>query len=394
MVNRIHATQRGVSLVKRPVIHHQVIVVGAGPAGSACAQKLAENGLDVLVLERRKIIGNPAQCGECIPNWGEVVRTFSNIENDEWLQAYFDFPTWLKLHRLDFMRVFLPSGKSYGFELDAFAGHRLHFDGYLAQKAMKAGAEIQTDTAVTNMIYQSSKSRDLLVTKDAKYSYDYLVDASGSLAHMMRLKHGKNPQFRPDDQVPTAYAQVHGDVPETFDVFIGSVAPSGYAWIIPKGPHFANVGIGARAGKLRHPVKKHLIDFCADLNLEILSIGGGWIPMGGPIASMVSGNILAIGDAAGLVMPSNGGGISQAIISGYFAAQSIQEHFLHGIPLESYQKKVEDSMGRALKNSLRTKNMGYTFLRGDVMTELVLRTLGPIGGIKRAMECDKPLFIL
>ncbi|MDA0716234.1 MAG: hypothetical protein O3A74_06720, partial [archaeon] len=127
---------------------------------------------------------------------------------------------------------------------------------------------------------------------------------------------------------------------------------------------------------------------------EILSIGGGWIPMGGPVPTMVSGNILAIGDAAGLVMPSNGGGISQAIISGYFAAQSIQEHILHNTPLEWYQKKVEDSMGRALKNSLRTKNMGYTFLRGDVMTELVLRTLGPIGGIKRAMECDKPLFLL
>ncbi len=379
---------------KRPLEHHQVIVVGAGPAGSACAQRIAELGLDVLVLERRAIIGNPAQCGECIPNWGEVIQTFSNIENDDWLREYFEFPTWLKLHRLDYMRVFLPSGKSYGFELDAFAGHRLHFDGYLADKAIQAGATIKTDTPVLNMIHQKSKSRDVLVTKDARYSFDYLVDASGSLAHMMRLKHGKDANVRPGDQVPTAYAQVHGNVPETFDVFLGSVAPSGYAWIIPKGPHFANVGIGARAGKLRHPVKKHLIDFCNDLNFDILSIGGGWIPMGGPTKTMVSGNILAVGDAAGLVMPSNGGGISQAIISGYFAAESISNHLSHQIPLESYQRRVYASMGRALKNSLRTKNMGYAFLRGDFMTELVLRTLGPIGGIKRAMECDKPLYFL
>lgn len=379
---------------KRPLEHHQVIVVGAGPAGSACAQRIAELGLDVLVLERRTIIGNPAQCGECIPNWGEVIQTFSNIEDDEWLREYFKFPTWLQLHRLDYMRVFLPSGKSYGFELDAFAGHRLHFDGYLADKAIRAGATIKTDTPVLNMIHQKSKNRDVLVTKDARYSFDYLVDASGSLAHMMRLKHGKDPNVRPGDQVPTAYAQVHGNVPETFDVFLGSVAPSGYAWIIPKGPNFANVGIGARAGKLRHPVKKHLIDFCNDLNFDILSIGGGWIPMGGPTKSMVSGNILAVGDAAGLVMPSNGGGISQAIISGYFAAESIVNHLTNQIPLESYQRRVHASMGRALKNSLRTKNMGYAFLRGDFMTELVLRTLGPIGGIKRAMECDKPLYLL
>ena len=381
-------------MAKRPLVHHQVIVVGAGPAGSACAQRLAELGLDVLVLERRKIIGSPAQCGECIPNWGEVIQTFSHIEDNQWLQQYFEFPQWLQLHRLDFMRVFLPSGKSYGFELDAFAGHRLHFDGYLADKAIAAGANILTDTAVTNMIHKSSTQQDILVTEHARYSYDYLVDASGSLAHMMRLKHGKQKDFRPGDQVPTAYAQVRGNVPETFDVFLGSVAPSGYAWIIPKGDSTANVGIGARAGKLKKPVKQHLTEFCEDLNLEIMSIGGGWIPMGGPVKKMVSGNILAIGDAAGLVMPSNGGGISQAIISGYFAAETIHDNISKNVPLEHYQTLVTNSMGRALKNSLRTKNFGYAFLRGDVLTELILRTLGPIGGIKRAMECDKPLWVI
>ena len=210
-------------MAKRPLVHHQVIVVGAGPAGSACAQRLAELGLDVLVLERRKIIGSPAQCGECIPNWGEVIQTFSHIEDNQWLQQYFEFPQWLQLHRLDFMRVFLPSGKSYGFELDAFAGHRLHFDGYLADKAIAAGANILTDTAVTNMIHKSSTQQDILVTEHARYSYDYLVDASGSLAHMMRLKHGKQNDFRPGDQVPTAYAQVRGNVPETFDVFLSLI---------------------------------------------------------------------------------------------------------------------------------------------------------------------------
>ena len=108
------------------VEHRQVIVIGAGPAGTACAQKLSESGVDVLVIERRDIIGNPAQCGECIPNWGEVVATFSNLDDHQWLKTYFDFPDRLRLHRLDNMRVFLPSGKSYKFELDAFSGHRLH----------------------------------------------------------------------------------------------------------------------------------------------------------------------------------------------------------------------------------------------------------------------------
>ena len=378
----------------KDVEHRQVIVVGAGPAGSAAAQRLAEEGIDVLVLERRAIVGNPAQCGECIPNWGEVIGTFHHLEDHDWLKTYFDFPERLRLHRLDNMRVFLPSGKSYDFELDAFAGHRLQFDGYLADKAVRAGAEIRMSTSLKRLQKQRKANRELLVTSEGRYTCDYLIDASGSLAHVGRLRHGQDPAFRPEDQVPTIYAQVKGDVPETFDVFLGSVAPSGYAWIIPKGPNFANVGLGVRAGKLEGDLKGHLERFCADLNLEIVSFGGGWIPMGGPVKQMVDGTTLAVGDAAGLVMPSNGGGISQAIISGCFAAESILDHLENGTPLTSYEDKVRASMGPALKNSLRSKNMGYAFMRGDVLTELILRILGPIGGIKRAMECERPLWLI
>lgn len=378
----------------KDVEHRTVIVVGAGPAGSAAAQRMAEEGLDVLMLERRHVVGNPAQCGECIPNWGEVIGTFRHLEDHAWLREYFEFPDRLRLHRLDNMRVFLPSGKAYEFELDAFAGHRLQFDGYLSEKAVRAGAELRVNTALKRLQTQKKANRELLVTTQGRFSCDFLIDASGSLAHVGRLRHGQDRAVRPEDQVPTVYAQVKGDVPETFDVFLGSVAPSGYAWIIPKGPGFANVGLGVRAGKLKGDLKGHLEQFCRDLNLEILSVGGGWIPMGGPVKRMVEGTTLAVGDAAGLVMPSNGGGISQAIISGCFAAEAILDHLNTGAPLTAYEERVRASMGPALKNSLRTKNMGYAFMRGDLMTETILRILGPIGGIKRAMECDRPLWLI
>lgn len=380
-------------MARKEIKHRQVIVIGAGPAGAACAQRLAEDGVDVLMIERRSIIGNPAQCGECIPNWGEVVGTFANLENHQWLYDYFQFPERLKLHNLDNMRVFLPSGKAFHFELDAFAGHRLHFDGYLCDKALHAGADVQMDEALTRIQHQSKLDRDILVTTNGRYTFDYLIDASGSLAHVGRLRHGDDVRYRPEDQVPTMYAQVQGKVPETFDVFLGSVAPSGYAWIIPKGPDTANVGLGVRAGYLKGNLKEHLQEFCDELGFEVLSWGGGWIPMGGPVKTMVDGTTLAVGDAAGLVMPSNGGGISQAIISGCFAAEAILDHLDHGAPLDAYEARLRASMGRALKNSLRTKNMGYTFFKGDLITEGILRILGPIGGIKRAMECDKPVWL-
>ena len=380
-------------MARKEVKHRQVIVIGAGPAGAACAQRLAEDGVDVLMIERRAIVGNPAQCGECIPNWGEVVGTFSNLDSHEWLYDYFQFPERIKLHNLDNMRVFLPSGKAFHFELDAFAGHRLHFDGYLCDKALHAGADVQMDEALTRIQHQSRLDRDVLVTTKGRYTFDYLIDASGSLAHVGRLRHGDDEDYRPKDQVPTMYAQVQGKVPETFDVFLGSVAPSGYAWIIPKGPDTANVGLGVRAGYLKGNLKEHLQEFCDELGFEVLSWGGGWIPMGGPVKTMVDGTTLAIGDAAGLVMPSNGGGISQAIISGCFAAEAILDNLNDGTPLSAYEDRLRASLGRALKNSLRTKNFGYAFFKGDLITESILRILGPIGGIKRAMECDKPVWL-
>lgn len=378
---------------RKPIEHRTVIIFGAGPGGTTCARRLAEAGVDVLIVERREVVGNPAQCGECIPNWGEVHTTFKGISEHQWLKESFDIPDRIKGHRLDTMRVFSPSGKSWMFDLDAFAGHRLQFDGYLADKALEAGAEIRCSQSLKNIIKRKDGT-ELYVTDIARYTADYVIDATGALAHVSRLRHGDDKRYRPVDQVPTIYAQVQGNVPETFDVFLGSVAPKGYAWIIPKGPDTANVGIGVRAGTLKGSLKEHLVRFCEELDFEILSFGGGWIPMGGPVKRMVDGNVIAIGDAAGLVMPSNGGGISQAMISGCFAADAIIENLTEGKDLSDYEKRVRKCMSKVLRTSLRSKRMSYAMMRGDKSTELILRILGPIGGIRRALECRPPLWLI
>lgn len=376
-----------------PVEHREVLIIGAGPAGTAAAAKFSELGHDVLVLDRRAVVGNPAQCGECIPNWGEVVGTFRDLDDHDWLASYFEWPDRIISQRLDHMRVVLPSGKTFGFELDCISSPRLQFDGLLAERAVAAGAEVRMEVALTKVLRQRNLDRELYITTAGRFTADLVIDATGALAHVARLRRGKNRAQRPDDQVPTAYAQVRGDIPQTFDVFLGSVAPSGYAWIIPKGST-ANVGLGARAGRLKGNVKEHLARFCDGLGLEIMSYGGGWIPMGGPIKRMVDDNVLAVGDAAGLVMPSNGGGISQAIISGVFAAETGSAHLKEGTPLGRYEDRVRSSMGPALRNSLRSKRMAYLMMHGDLLTDVLLRILGPIGGIRRAMECGRPLYVL
>ena len=370
--------------------HRSVLIIGAGPAGSAAAQRLAEDGIDVLVIEKRQIIGNPAQCGECVPEWGEVIGAFPKAASEEWLRDYFIFPERIKLHPLKWMRIYSPSGKAWEMPLDAFAAHRLQFDGLLADRAMNAGAEIRVNTALTNIITNRKDGKDLYVSNNGKITADVIIDASGSLAHVARLRGG----HQGEDQVPTIYAQVSGEIPESFDIFLGAIAPMGYAWIIPKGEGFANVGIGVKAGAMKGVLKEHLKKLCDELNLTIHSWGGGWIPMGGPVKNLVKDNVLAVGDAGGLVMPSNGGGISQAIMSGFYAGETIIQHFNNAMELQNYHHRTMNVMKKSLKTSLRTKKIAYLILRWNWSAELAMRFLGPIGGIRRAVECKKSIWII
>ncbi|MBT4058961.1 MAG: NAD(P)/FAD-dependent oxidoreductase [Euryarchaeota archaeon] len=369
--------------------HRQVLVVGAGPGGSTAANRLAEAGMDVLVIERRNTVGNPAQCGECVPVWGEMSDAFPLIKDDAWLNDYWQFPDHVLGQYLDWMRVYTPSMKEYGFGLDCYGAHRLQFDGHLADRAVSNGAEIRTATELRKVQKQKKLNREVYRTNNGSFTADYVIDASGALAHVGRLRGGVE---RPGVQLPTINAQVSGHDSDSFDIFMGSVAPRGYAWIIPKG-EIANVGIGVHYDNLGIPLKQRLDTFCEGLDLTIHSYGGGWIPLGGKVKSAVNDNVLAVGDAAGLVMPSNGGGIGQAIVSGKFAADTIISNLNGGASLSAYDRALTATMGKQLRISRRSKNLFWTFCRNDFTTELAMRLLGT-NGLRRAVDCRRPFGII
>ena len=373
---------------RRSIEHREVLIIGAGPGGSIAAERLAEEGVDVLVLEKRAISGNPAQCGECIPGWGEMTETFPMLEREDWLAERFRYPSHILSRRLDWMRVFTPRMKAYAFELDCYSAHRLQFDGHLTELARRAGAEIRLGEPLQNVLNRRERSPDVYVTNCSRYTADHIIDASGSLGHVRRLL---GVEDRPPNLLPSIYAQVSGDLPPSFDVFIGGFAPGGYAWIIPK-DGMANVGLGIRMGAVQRPLKELLEAFCNTLGVTILSYGGGYIPMGGPISDPVHRNVLSVGDAAGLVMPSNGGGIGQAMASGMMAAEAVISARQSGTPLISYSERLRMTFGQSLRNSLRTKRLFWTFGRTDALVEAGLRMLGT-SGIRRALDCRRPFLL-
>lgn len=372
-----------------PAEHVDVLVVGAGPAGSTAARRLAEAGLDVRIIEKRAVVGHPAQCGECIPEWTEMLGTYPQLAGDTWLEDCFAAPDHVRLQPLEWLRLFTPSMHAYGMELHCFAAHRPQYDGWLADRAISAGARLDTATPLTNILHRGD-GPDVHITPTGRITADQVIDASGALAHVARLR-GQGQ--RPPGLLPTIYAQVTGPIPETFDVFLGSVAPGGYAWIIPKGDH-ANVGLGVRSRDGQTPLKAQLQAFCDQLGFTVEGWGGGWIPMDGPVRQAVTDHVLAVGDAAGMVMASNGGGIGQAIVSGKQAADAILAHRRDGTPLAAYDAEWRRTMLGPLRISKRTKDLGWMLFRHDAITEPLLRMLGPLGGLRRAMECKRPLWVL
>jgi len=116
------------------------------------------------------------------------------------------------------------------------------------------------------------------------------------------------------------------------------------------------------------------------------------LPMSGTIASFVKGNHLLVGDAAGMVLPSNGAGITIAMIGGRIAGQVVAEHLRDGTPLGEYEIRWESQMGRVMRNSKRAFRLGSLLFRSpDWLLNLAFNRLTkPF--IWRAVTCRSLLF--
>ena len=120
--------------------NHDVTIIGAGPAGTACAKKLAQNGFSVKVYDRRQEIGSPKRCGE-----GLDERTQDIIGK---------IPERCIAQRIKGARIHSPGGRYLEavLEYGGFVLERKVFDKWLAEEAIKAGANIQTNTFISSLI--------------------------------------------------------------------------------------------------------------------------------------------------------------------------------------------------------------------------------------------------
>ena len=353
-----------------------VLVVGAGPAGSSTAAQAALDGAEVLVIERRPEIGVPVRCGEFMPQTDEIRRIFPQAQD---VDALLDVPSYLRSVDTDRIRIFSPKLRSFEVGFHGYTTNRDRFDQFLAERARKAGADIVTGVTCTSF------KDGVVSTSMGDVRAKVVVGADGPLsviAKSLQLE-------RSWDLCPAASTFAKGDFEPVPEMYFGNVAPGGYAWVIPK-KEGANVGLGYSKRYSRGDLNFYWREFLKFRPMQVGKLKGKTVPMSGPIPCTVKGNALVVGDAAGQVMAVNGGGIPIAMICGRIAGEVAAAHCQGRMELSEYERRWRAQVGGPLKTALGTKRLAMMMFGSQWRLERTMRFLGP-KGMGKAIRCQSVL---
>jgi geranylgeranyl reductase len=279
---------------------YDVIIVGAGPGGLACARKLGNAGKKVLLLEKNKVIG-PKVCAGGLTGKG---------------LEYFKIPEGLLDFKFDMVNVFTPLQKRFINTDKAFIHtiDRKKLGQWQLKKIKKKNVIIRTSSMVTKIT-----GSYIVVNDSRKIGYKYLVGADGSNSSV-RAHLGLKVR---DFLIAIQYI-VPKTIYDKFEFFFDSkLFGAGYAWIFP---HKKYVSIGCGCDPRIMPIKKIREGFDIWLRENNIDVSKG-IFEASPINYDYQGhkfnNIFLVGDAAGLASGLTGEGIYQALVSGEEVAKLI-----------------------------------------------------------------------
>jgi digeranylgeranylglycerophospholipid reductase len=299
---------------------YDIVVIGAGPAGSSAAMNAAKAGLKVLMVEKRAEIGSPKRCGEGLSR-SSLERMGFQPEN-----------AWIRRTILG-ASVYAPNGKKITIDYKGPEGwviERKVFDKWLAQKAVEAGAKVRAKPAAVTLLKKDGKVSGVTLESQGK-RWDVqtrIVIAADGVESKMAREAGIDTTLKLVDIASGAQFEMSGvDIDhDRIELYFGTdVAPAGYVWIFPKGKNEANVGIGVRKPWSKKVALEYLNDFVEShpglKKGSILEVNAGGVPVGALMQNMVTDNFMIVGDAAHQVNPIHGGGIAESFIGGRMAAQ-------------------------------------------------------------------------
>ena len=314
---------------------YDVAIVGAGPAGTACALALRGRGHRVVLLDKA-IFPRDKICGDAIP--GHALKALRQLD-----PAYAE-ALW-QLHPRDDVRrsrLVAPGGGSLylHWKLPTFNSPRLDFDAaLLALVRQYTATEIRENAALKNVEISADYAR-LMLADGQEITSRVVVGCDGAQSVVGR-------RLRPEPRLARAhhcagvrayFENVGGSESGTTEFFFSRSHLAGYLWLFPVGAGRYNVGLGMLSelvAKYKIDLRHLLLDnlathpalagrFAGARQLE--PVRGFGLPIGGGRQRPASGaRFLLCGDAASLIDPLQGHGIDLAIRSGILAAEQIEK---------------------------------------------------------------------
>jgi geranylgeranyl reductase family protein len=312
------------------VMHADVVVVGAGPAGSAAAAWAARSGRDVLVIDSAQF-PRDKPCGDGLTP--RAIAELRRLGLTDWLDGRICHHG---LRMAGFGADVQVPWPGPSFPPVSSAVPRTELDDRIRQVAQEAGARMSLGAKAVDVQHDSSgRVRALQLDDGQEVSLTELIVADGARSTLGRVLG----RVWHQETVYGVAIRAYLKTPRAAEPWItshlelrspqGEVLP-GYGWIFPLGNGEVNIGVGALATEKRpaDAALRPLLNYYTDLRREEWGFDGApraarsaLLPMGGAVSGVAGPNWMLIGDAAACVNPLNGEGIDYGLETGRLAAE-------------------------------------------------------------------------
>jgi digeranylgeranylglycerophospholipid reductase len=338
-----------------------VLVVGAGPAGSSAARASSLNGIKTIIIDKKEEIGTPVKCAEGIGKY-----LFSYIP--------FKIPMDQLIWKIDGMFFWSEniSIKRYGPPWNGYSIDRRKFDKWLIKNSIDKGANLWKNSELINIDFdQNKQAKKVIIKKEGKKIEiipKFIIAADGINSKVLECLNIKSKNEGDMGKVKS-YEMKNLDLkyPHFEQLYFGDFAPRAYAYIFPKSKTIANVGVGTTLSKdnldeyfesfINHEIVKDQLK-----NGEIITEKSGEAPIRYLSKHWVHQNIILTGDNANQNLKPFLEGILPGIICGNCAGEIVSTCIKQKIQLkeETYKNAVYNKIGK-----------GELFKKSDKLIDIV-----------------------